>query len=377
MKMRLDKLLSVLLLTSGLVLMPNGTWADEENSLDGSIPPPEENPTDEPEYTGLPTINASISSEEEFLIITATGISQTDVEGFLWDGIDATELIEQLVKDKVVQITEQDDGFQMETTIPIQALPGKHEFGIVYLGNNKLSTTVDSEQLLAEVADSDRQLFSYLFRVYGNVKYRTNCMFFGCWKNANGAKLYFYRWNSSSGWQYKGATTTDESGNYMVGFTSGRRLLVLVKYEDRYQRKTFFVPLYGVRADFRLNLADLIPVPDPRSSTSDGIRFCKLDDEMNLVVTVKNRGDQNAPASTTTVVFTKWEWTGSSGSMVPVSLDFPTPPISAGGSIDLAPISTPAGCYQPNCHFEITVDSENDVNESNGINNSVSGYCLG
>lgn len=56
---------------------------------------------------------------------------------------------------------------------------------------------------------------------------------------------------------------------------------------------------------------------------ADG-EFCRRDERGDLIVTVMNQGSQDAGASTTTVAFDP----GGSYSQ-------PTPPIPAGGSVDL------------------------------------------
>ena len=113
-------------------------------------------------------------------------------------------------------------------------------------------------------------------------------------------------------------------------------------------------------------LPDLVPVPDPRP----GIGFCKLvaegPDKGKLVVTVKNQGNADAPASTTRVIFVPGG-----------TFDLPTPPIPAGGSVDLPPISIPGVCFNPDCNFRIIVDANNQVVESNKANNTGSGNCIG
>jgi hypothetical protein len=99
---------------------------------------------------------------------------------------------------------------------------------------------------------------------------------------------------------------------------------------------------------------------------TDPLAFCRMEQDPNLLrVTVKNQGNGNAAASKTTVSF----GTG------PVTVD--TPPIPAGGSVDLL-FSVPANCFSPDCSFRITVDSDNQVNEFNNEgNNSVNGGCIG
>jgi CARDB protein len=106
-------------------------------------------------------------------------------------------------------------------------------------------------------------------------------------------------------------------------------------------------------------LPDLIPFADPKTG------FCRRDDRGNLVVTVKNQGSADAGPSTTTVVF-------SSGG----TFSQPTPPIPAGGSVDLL-FPVPGGCFDPDCSFRIIVDSASQVTESNEGNNTASGTCIG
>jgi len=109
--------------------------------------------------------------------------------------------------------------------------------------------------------------------------------------------------------------------------------------------------------------ADLVTVGRP-----DSHGFCNLvqegTDKGKLVVTVKNQGNVNAPDSTTRVEF------GFGG-----SFQLPTPAITAGGFVELPPLSIPATCYNPDCEFKITVDSTNRINESNKENNKASGIC--
>ena len=111
-----------------------------------------------------------------------------------------------------------------------------------------------------------------------------------------------------------------------------------------------------------VGLPDLLPVPDPRP----GVGFCRRDDQGRLLVTVKNQGTADASASTTTVVF-------SPGG----SFDLPTPPIPAGGTVDLPPLAIPPSCFNPDCNFKIIVDSRNQVLESDEGNNFASGTCIG
>ncbi|MGH8590147.1 MAG: CARDB domain-containing protein [Gammaproteobacteria bacterium] len=107
---------------------------------------------------------------------------------------------------------------------------------------------------------------------------------------------------------------------------------------------------------------DLVPFsPSGRYRSA----FCRFEQGRKLRVTVKNQGNDNAPASTTTVTFGD----------TPFSLD--TPAIPAGGSADLL-FDVPADCLSPYCSFKIMVDANSQVDElSMEGNNNVSGACLG
>lgn len=116
-------------------------------------------------------------------------------------------------------------------------------------------------------------------------------------------------------------------------------------------------------------IAPLEKVPDlvPFSPLGDSPdKFCRIEqDRRQLRVTVKNQGNENAPASKTTVIFGN----------IPTTVN--TPAIPAGGSVDLL-FKVPTNCFQPDCSFNITVDSNNQVNESNNEgNNSANGGCIG
>jgi hypothetical protein len=105
-------------------------------------------------------------------------------------------------------------------------------------------------------------------------------------------------------------------------------------------------------------LPDLIPVPDENGS------FCRREGNV-LIVTVRNQGFVAAGGSITRVDF------GAHGSS-----DQPTPPLAPGASVDLY-FPIPFGCFDPNCEFQIVVDVNNDVAESNEGNNFASGICPG
>jgi hypothetical protein len=107
--------------------------------------------------------------------------------------------------------------------------------------------------------------------------------------------------------------------------------------------------------------ADLVPFSPSGNSEA---AFCRIELGGKLRVSVKNQGNADAGISKTTVIF----------SNASVTLD--TPAIPAGGSVDLL-FNVPLGCSILNCSFRITVDSVNQVDESNNEgNNSASGGCI-
>jgi subtilase family serine protease len=93
--------------------------------------------------------------------------------------------------------------------------------------------------------------------------------------------------------------------------------------------------------------------------------FCDIDDSGNLVVHIKNQGLATAESSSVKVTF------GQYGEFIK-----PVPALMYGDTTTVL-FSIPSGCFNPDCGFEITVDVLNDVDESNELNNSQTGNCIG
>lgn len=111
---------------------------------------------------------------------------------------------------------------------------------------------------------------------------------------------------------------------------------------------------------------DLVPVPQILSFNPPVFDFCNRDDQGRLVVAVKNQGTADAAASETKVSFFGL---GESSQI--------TDPLSVGESVNLF-FAIPAGCFNPDCDFTITVDSQNQVDStSEQGNNTVNGRCIG
>jgi hypothetical protein len=107
-----------------------------------------------------------------------------------------------------------------------------------------------------------------------------------------------------------------------------------------------------------IGLPDLIPVPDANGS------YCRRED-LRLKVTVKNQGTVGAGPSVTEVDFFAFG-----------KVSMPTPPLGPGASVDLL-FPIPPGSFNPDCEFRISVDANNQVNESNEGNNIANDICLG
>jgi hypothetical protein len=120
-------------------------------------------------------------------------------------------------------------------------------------------------------------------------------------------------------------------------------------------------------------LPDLVPVVD------SGKGACRLDDSGYLLVTVRNQGQADAPASTTQVEFEVPAY----GAVLAVpagrrsALTLTTPPLRAGQAADLRVLSVQRVRSVQNLKFRITVDSGGRVSEANEENNSTTVSCPG
>jgi hypothetical protein len=107
-------------------------------------------------------------------------------------------------------------------------------------------------------------------------------------------------------------------------------------------------------------------VPKIFSLDPISVSFCYLDGDGDLIVTVRNQGGAEAPASVTRVVFGDDSFELDVGILGPFGVDTQTQ-------------SIPAGCFSADCDFTITVDVNNQVDETvpNEGNNTVSDSCIG
>jgi len=113
-------------------------------------------------------------------LIVVLGIGHDDVEAVLWDGVEITELLNSFVEQGIVEMTEQDDGFQMLVKVPRTQLPGQHELSLIYLNDYKLSATVDTDKLLADLTSATEDRGFAWTEVRGMVRYYYQTMICGC-----------------------------------------------------------------------------------------------------------------------------------------------------------------------------------------------------
>ncbi len=106
-------------------------------------------------------------------------------------------------------------------------------------------------------------------------------------------------------------------------------------------------------------------VPERRSGGSGPEGFCQRDDTA-LTVRVRNQANPDVFEQSTVVV------DFSPGGPRTAT----TPPI-AGGSFADVMVEIPAGCFNPDCDFEITVDANDDIDEADETNNAEAGACIG
>ncbi|GAB4112561.1 MAG: hypothetical protein Kow00103_02230 [Candidatus Caldatribacteriota bacterium] len=110
-------------------------------------------------------------------------------------------------------------------------------------------------------------------------------------------------------------------------------------------------------------LPDLVPANPPGMAG-----YCNVDDASNLIVYIKNQGEADAPACQVKVQFYLTSGVQEfSTSIGPIPM----------GNTQLVSFAIPMGCYNPDCDFVITVDSGDEVIESDETNNTTNGTCIG
>ena len=111
---------------------------------------------------------------------------------------------------------------------------------------------------------------------------------------------------------------------------------------------------------------DLIPVNPMPDIGSNG--YCRINDEGQLMVTVKNQGNMAANGFDVTIEFSSVT-TGAQPSIQGIDLQ-------AGESKDLL-FDVPDSCWRPDCSFTIIIDPANLIKEGNEENNIAVGICIG
>ncbi len=109
---------------------------------------------------------------------------------------------------------------------------------------------------------------------------------------------------------------------------------------------------------------DLVPISKNPDNTL-GCAEVGLNPNQQVVITVTNQGDADAPASLTRITFSN---VGST--------DLNTPAIPAKGSMNLQPVPIPNGCGGANCSATITVNVNGAVPETPSAQQNNSIVCV-
>jgi hypothetical protein len=104
------------------------------------------------------------------------------------------------------------------------------------------------------------------------------------------------------------------------------------------------------------NLPDLLPRQTERS-------YCQRDAQGRLIVTIRNQGEADAPASTTRIALAGGE-----------AFDRSTPALTVGAEANLEPVPIPRS--EGTLVFTITADAMGVIREMNEPNNTAIGTCL-
>jgi hypothetical protein len=161
--------------------------------------------------------------------------------------------------------------------------------------------------------------------------------------------------------------TGDSNGKWVKGFVvieTNTELDVVGVYTSKETKSnsiTLDVERYSPRVRQAAALSDLIPVPDAN------LNFCQRT-EQGLQVTFKNQG---LAASIKTKGKVDFNVNGATVTAVNA-----IPALVPGASVTLN-FPIPLGCFGPDCAFTIMADHVLMVPESNEINNTASGTCLG
>jgi len=99
---------------------------------------------------------------------------------------------------------------------------------------------------------------------------------------------------------------------------------------------------------------DLIPLP--------AAGFCQSGGQLRVVI--RNQEADDADGSTTNITFSR----GS-------SIQLATPGIDGGRIVTLDAVSIPAECFAPDCLVTVTVDAQDELDESNEDNNVAEERC--
>ena len=112
-------------------------------------------------------------------------------------------------------------------------------------------------------------------------------------------------------------------------------------------------------------VTELLPLPRPDAEDrTDAEAFCNRDGN-NLVVRVSNVGPKDAPPTKVLVDFFDF------------GTQTVTTPAIPGETVIEVNVPIPAGCFNPDCNYQIKIDPDNQVEEPREDNNDQDGNCIG
>jgi hypothetical protein len=167
-----------------------------------------------------------------------------------------------------------------------------------------------------------------------------------------------------------------DSGSPVIHITGTDSALLegIVVAKSSFDNFSFFSRISAIQGDIGPLEFELPQSPDLIAVSPPGaVNFCASKAPTRVLVRLANIGNEPANASKTKIEFPGF------GPIPPDPDDNPTPMIPPGGFYDIPPIAPPAGCFNPDCDFVITVDVDGSVAQgaTGQANKTVTGSCPG
>jgi hypothetical protein len=140
-----------------------------------------------------------------------------------------------------------------------------------------------------------------------------------------------------------------------------------MRFLSRVLIAAFLVSLASVGCRRAAPEVDLIPSVPP-GAPNNNTGFCINNEKIGVVV--KNLGRVSVNDVEVKVTFS---FRGTAQTPPPLTVSVP----AAGAPSSLLEFAIPAGCFDSDCNFSITVDPDAKTPDTNRLNNTVNGVCIG